>query len=440
MRMQCALRVLIAVLALHVAACGAASPAAEETKPETITIAGETYTVVPDEVFGEMGFDIPDVAPEENAATLYIEAVNGYKPIERRSELDELRDDVMRDRWTEDSGPLADYLEKNEKALALIQQAAGKRVCHFPFLLKEGQTLDEAPPESAVPWPMLSQMREFARFLVVEGKAREFEGRYADALDAYMLILRLGDHVAQDAFLITGLVGIACDAIGIKPIEQHLVRYELDDDALARAHKRLHELAQHRPDFIATMRGERVLSIQMIEQTIKRSGWSRVKKGAALIRLDARNYWDEAEKLFELPLADFIKDAPFDELIRKTDRKFPPNLMATLGPNLSRARIQYARHDLRWTVLDIEFALARYKAKHGEYPKELGKLKPLMLSDGIDPFSGKLLKYRLEDDGSFTIWSVGKDLVDNGGVIEPDKFRWECDDYVWNSGVIRGED
>ncbi len=106
-------------------------------------------------------------------------------------------------------------------------------------------------------------------------------------------------------------------------------------------------------------------------------------------------------------------------------------------PALGRARLLYGRDKLRWTVLDVEFALARYKARHGKYPKKLEKVKPLMLSDGIDPFSGKLLKHRREKDGSFTIWSVGENLTDDGG--EQGELLWDEPDYVWNSRRLRGE-
>ena len=50
------------------------------------------------------------------------------------------------------------------------------------------------------------------------------------------------------------------------------------------------------------------------------------------------------------------------------------------------------------------------------------------------------LKYRLEDDGSFTIWSVGHNLVDDGGKIEKVESLWKADDYVWNSRLLRGSE
>jgi len=98
-------------------------------------------------------------------------------------------------------------------------------------------------------------------------------------------------------------------------------------------------------------------------------------------------------------------------------------------------RMLYDREDLEWTVTDTFLALARHKGKHGEYPETLDEAKDLMLSDGIDPFSGELLKYRREADGSFTLWSVGEDLVDDGGKHKEGAARWYGPDYVWTSRV-----
>jgi len=56
-----------------------------------------------------------------------------------------------------------------------------------------------------------------------------------------------------------------------------------------------------------------------------------------------------------------------------------------------------------------------------------------MLSDGIDPFSGEPLKYRREDDGSFTLWSFGENFKDDGGNETLVHKHWGGPDYVWSS-------
>ena len=54
--------------------------------------------------------------------------------------------------------------------------------------------------------------------------------------------------------------------------------------------------------------------------------------------------------------------------------------------------------------------------------------------DCDDPY-----EYRLEDDGSFTIWSIGENLVDDGGTIPEKHAPWRGDDYVWNSRLITSD-
>ena len=162
------------------------------------------------------------------------------------------------------------------------------------------------------------------------------------------------------------------------------------------------------------------------------------EKRHAQVRRDVREFWDAVDKAVAMPLPEFLETDAGDEPVKRARaRKSPPNIMAVLGPAFSGLRTTYARNELHWTVLDVEFALARYAAEHGTYPLTLEELKPLMLSDGIDPFSGKPLHYRLEADGGFTIWSVGDNLVDDGGAAAKG-VRWRQADYVWNSASIAG--
>jgi len=411
-----------------------AAAAAEPAEPETITILGNTYSVVPDDELRALGFEFPDVAPDENAATLYLKAIEAYTPLDIRSPEASLRSAVLKDGWSDESGPLADYLETNQEAFTLVEQAAARTKCHFPVMVPLGESLDTvAVTEMAM--SQLSQMRELARFVITEGKAREYEDRALDALDAYLLTLQMSNHLAQDSNLIGGLVALACGTMGMESVERCLVRHEIDADVLADVQQRVHGLSEGRPAIATVARNERAFSAKL-------ASMFKSEKEQAQIRRDVRQFWDEMDKALELPLPEFIETGAGDEPIRKARaRKFPPNIMSALGPALARVRTVYGRNELSWTVLDVEFALARYAAEHGMYPQTLDELKPLMLTDGIDPFSGKPLHYRLEADGGFTIWSVGDNLVDDGGPIgrRHDPTRGDAD-YVWNSRLIRGAD
>jgi hypothetical protein len=83
-------------------------------------------------------------------------------------------------------------------------------------------------------------------------------------------------------------------------------------------------------------------------------------------------------------------------------------------------------------------ALKRYFLRHGQYPETLAALVPEFLTAvPIDYMDGKPVKYRLNPDGSFTLYSVGEDGKDDGGnatLLDAKKATrslWARKDYVW---------
>jgi len=87
-------------------------------------------------------------------------------------------------------------------------------------------------------------------------------------------------------------------------------------------------------------------------------------------------------------------------------------------------------------LLRTGIALERYRLKHGAYPAALTDLTPDFLTAvPVDPFTGKALLYRQQADGSPLVWSVGANLIDDGGL--PRKSR-EKGDRVWNTQAIPG--
>ena len=61
-------------------------------------------------------------------------------------------------------------------------------------------------------------------------------------------------------------------------------------------------------------------------------------------------------------------------------------------------------------------ALERYRLKHSRYPDALTQLIPDYLAKlPQDPMDGRPMRYRLNPDDTFTLWSTGFDGQDNGG-------------------------
>lgn len=78
-------------------------------------------------------------------------------------------------------------------------------------------------------------------------------------------------------------------------------------------------------------------------------------------------------------------------------------------------------------------ALERHRLAHAEYPESLAALVPMYLgSVPRDVITGELLHYRRNTDGTFTLYSVGLDGDDDGGVRPADPKVTDGDgDWVW---------
>jgi len=73
-------------------------------------------------------------------------------------------------------------------------------------------------------------------------------------------------------------------------------------------------------------------------------------------------------------------------------------------------------------ILIAALALERHRARHGAYPHALSALAPELLKNApVDFMDGQPLRYSLSEDGHFTIYSVGLDCTDNGGLLPPHK-------------------
>jgi hypothetical protein len=84
------------------------------------------------------------------------------------------------------------------------------------------------------------------------------------------------------------------------------------------------------------------------------------------------------------------------------------NLSSTVSKTI---RIEAARR-----VVVAALALKRFQLQHGKLPATLDELTPQFLASvPVDPYDGRPLRYRLNADGTWLLYSVGEDGVDDGG-------------------------
>jgi hypothetical protein len=93
-------------------------------------------------------------------------------------------------------------------------------------------------------------------------------------------------------------------------------------------------------------------------------------------------------------------------------------------------------------------ALKRHQLREGKMPKDLAALVPACLNDlPRDLVDGQPLRYRLNTDGSFVLYSVGEDAQDDGGDSRPSESSatqqkldsWSGRDWVWPQAPAAGK-
>lgn len=114
--------------------------------------------------------------------------------------------------------------------------------------------------------------------------------------------------------------------------------------------------------------------------------------------------------------------------------RFP--MQQTIFP-LTRLSERATRAELDRSLAIAAIALKRNSLRYGKFPATLAALVPeFITSVPVDYMDGQSIRYRLNSDGSFTLYSVGKDGKDDGGDLTPpaglkSKDLWRRRDYVW---------
>jgi hypothetical protein len=323
------------------------------------------------------------------------------------------------------------------------------------------------------------------------------EGRSQDALPDLLAEARLPRLLAEDKLVISELVRIAVAAIGRVDVWESLQAQAWKDEDLAALHG-----AWASDDFIkgmdAALQGELVFGeteyakmresnaaaaedlfsmanflgsegeVSGTEKTLRnlpggeeivkylqRNLYCPIWRFAWLDQND-RRYLEFMTRIFELS-QEAAKEKSYAGIKLKIDtllkHSVPENIYDRLRfPNtsseftLARALLRPVRAETERSQTLCAIALKRYELRHGKAPASLDALVPEFLASvPIDYMDGKPMKYRLNPDGTFTLYSVGEDGIDNGGdtaTTDPKGESygpWKLKDAVWPAPATREE-
>jgi hypothetical protein len=280
--------------------------------------------------------------------------------------------------------------------------------------------------------PHLTDNRAVSRTLSVLARRQAAAGKTDAAWRTALTGLRFADSLRKEPILISQLVRIAQLSIAADALRAIAEVAPPSVDDCAKLETLLASFESREP-LVRAFDGERLLlgewafklpvsnlkSMAETNPTLSELFYAsafRQRDHAAYLRV-MRNYARNAAE----PSAP--EDAEFgDKMLSEVPRDCI--LTRMLVPALSATKATFTAMIAQARVTRAGLAAIRFKREHGTFPSDL---RALNVANADDPFTGKPLIYRTTDHG-FTIYSVGVNLVDDGGTKGKDS---KSGDKVW---------
>ncbi len=305
-----------------------------------------------------------------------------------------------------------------------------------------------ADKDSSVLLSQLGVVKTLAFAFVVRARVELLAGDTDAALADWQTATSLGEALDGDPLLISLLVTIAVTEGPLQVVWDGLAQHQWSDAQLLEIQTTL-EKRNLVGDAARALRGERAFSVRLMDQTLfpggppatNPPGWIQKFLLPSIIsqnKISMSRIYDE----HALPLLDVggnrVRVAGIDsseqELLAALNGFAPYNLLARgLVPAVTKTLGKVANVQNSINMAMVACALERHWLAEGSYPAELNALVPRFLNSIPLDLDEQPLRYRLEPDGSFILYSVGIDLKDDQGRIgkEDGTFTHEEGDWVW---------
>jgi hypothetical protein len=312
-------------------------------------------------------------------------------------------------------------------------------------LLRQGLNYTHmAPPvrSPATTLPYLSQDRALARLLELEAEVREERGDLTGAVNSRLDAMQLGAMLPNRNIMIGKLVGIACEAIGRKPLWDMVDR--LNAAQARAAARRMEHIVQLHVPFADTLQEEKwftqatmmgvfrdrrwrlvaptTLTSACCDINSVQSRFAYVLMYAKLLAYSKRKIMNDWTDYMDR----YIRDARLPYCARRinTEEKAQTILLECydpvtelFAPVFTQARFQdVVGCEVQDKLLLTMLALHAYRQEHRAYPNTLTALVPEYLAAvPNDPFvEAKPLSYH-RNGNKFVLYSVGPDGIDDYG-------------------------
>lgn len=357
-----------------------------------------------------LGVTAPMIPDGANAAVVYKEANDQFKAATIPADKD-----VDYIALEPGSAVVEEYLRRQGKTLDLLRRAADMRECRVDFDYSKpdmGKMLEQWPHRGVV-----SLLDIAAR---AEASAGKMDLAVADARRRFAA----ADQVSASPALIGGLAAIAHQGRACETAARVLssVRSKEELEEFGKLDERFLPRA-----FARSLRSEEALGLALFCDLVDGRGVYAAKVsvigGHAMwlaylgheVIPAYRNVLRQAQGMVEKPFYETREER--EELAGES--RSGGLLMASAGPSLLPSMESLAKAQALRAAVAVAVAARRYHIEQGTYPENAEELVPrYMTALPKDPFDGHALRMKRAGDG-LVIYSVGPDLRDDGGAIDP---------------------
>ena len=336
-------------------------------------------------------------------------------------------------------------LEHYAAPLAELRAGALRPHCRFPVHWEKG---------ASTPLPHLGLIKNAAKLCALRCTAHLDLGQSAAAYEDFHDGLLLSAAITDEPAIISGLVRLASVIVMQNAVWAGLARQQWAEPELHKIADNLAALDWFRA-YLFSMGSERGATNLIINQLYEKpqdlfavasmgdhplpsnswvmplypSGWfdqSKVRMNHFYDELLARI--DPAQRRFFGERT--IPSSPKNTTTLPAKIRWMPFML--IAPVMEDIEAHFVLAATMTDLARLACALERCRLARGAFPKALSELVPEFLPAlPAEIVNGEPYRYRRTDDGSFVLYSVGLDLRDDGGVIDPKKSAKEQADWVW---------
>ena len=313
--------------------------------------------------------------------------------------------------------------------------------------LTEIQELSANPGEVRIPHdfhegismllPHVQDLRQVARMLALRAKWQVYHGDSQGALESLIAIRRTADVVKYDPIMISQLVRIAINGVMATETLELVPHANWSDAQLHQLQTELLSGEAGEAILHRSLVGERALSNLIFEEGgteglmeegyplpfTRRSDQLRYLQYMARSIAASEQPFIEAQIEFNATEAELAGEAKWEQAFHPFTGMIAPAVTA-----MQNATGRATASDRATATL---LACQRYQLATGNWPAKLSDLTPDFMSTvPVDPFDGQPLRYVVTPT-AVIVYSVGENLVDDGGIAPPTDPNWR-DDHAYS--------